>query len=169
MRLALCLSFALPFLLAACKDDCNRSGEQAMREVVKETDHETRLAGNTAYLDDIIDDDGCVASSRHDMNIWLYRVPAPIHDDTEAKAFFDGNEPVLKHYSRGRYNLVVESGDYLVCALNTCLNVAVEEGRTTTVNLALSAYFEFRVALPDGESTVRNPGDVAHPTIPLSD
>lgn len=124
-----------------------------MDDVHKDKPGPTKLAGSVAYKTDV-GENGCVESTLTEAELWIW--PGPADTEAAVDTLVASTEPLMKHVANRSYELLLAPGDYLVCAMNACANVALTAGHTTTLNvLTIYGPTQFFAAAPGEKKTTR--------------
>lgn len=118
-------------LLAGGCGDCPREGCDAMG--VAAGGGVTGIAGAVASSSDVTAN-GCTECPLDGGDVEVYPVDVAVGSDAEAAQVISGGGQT-RLFLAGRYAQALAPGRYLVCTWSSCVNAAVADGRTSTVNI----------------------------------
>lgn len=112
--------------------DCNREGCDALRSPAPQQG--TGIAGVVAGETDVVED-GCQECGFGSANLRIWQLDAPAVDPAAAREITASIPPTQEHEASGHYRVTLAAGSYLFCNMDSCINVQVVEGATSTVNV----------------------------------
>jgi hypothetical protein len=121
-------------LISAACANCPRTGCDALSSPAGGSG--TGIAGAIASESDVVGN-GCQDCPFGSTQLTVWKTSSPIPDEATARAIVGASGPTVSFHADGRYEQLLDPGDYLLCSNPYCTAIQVDPDQVTTVHVKL--------------------------------